>query len=179
MGRYLQAILTTYETAICYRFPFFFFFCSSCSNDETSQRKHVIVDIQPFAGFPNEMTQKVAIQIKNIYPHISIKPEIPLPSSSFYSPRNRYRADSPIRFLKRRTAPGHVTIGLTNKDISTTDGKIKDWGIMGLGFRPGNSCVVSSFRLNKGKVSSQFYKVCIHELGHTSGLDHCPEKNVL
>lgn len=158
-------------------FLFSLFFCLSCSNnDGTSKGNYVIIDIQPFAGFPNAMTQKVAIQIKNIYPHISIKPEIPLPSSSFYSPRNRYRADSIIRFLKRRTPTGHVTIGLTNKDISTTDGKIEDWGVMGLGFRPGNSCVVSSFRLTKGKVSSQFYKVCIHELGHTSGLDHCPEK---
>jgi archaemetzincin len=68
-------------------------------------------------------------------------------------------------------------IGLTTKDISTTKGKFKDWGIMGLANCPGTACVVSTFRLNKNKLSEQFYKVAIHELGHTSGLPHCKEKS--
>jgi archaemetzincin len=150
---------------------------SSCHNNETVvKRNFVTIDIQPFEGFSNQMTHQVANQIKEIYPHITVKPEIPLPISSFYAPRNRFRADSLIRFLKSRTAKDHVTIGLTHKDISTTDGEIKDWGVMGLGYYPGSACVVSTFRLKKERLSSQFYKVCIHELGHSSGLDHCPEK---
>ncbi len=74
------------------------------------------------------------------------------------------------------TAPGHITIGLTSKDISTTKGKIEDYGIMGLGYTPGNACVVSTFRVSKENKQNQFFKFCIHELGHTSGLPHCPEK---
>ena len=150
----------------------------ACLNrDKTWESKHVIIDIQPFAGFPVELAQKVATQIKTIYPYVNIKPQIPLPATSYYSPRNRFRADTIIAFLKKATPSEHVTIGLTNKDISTTNENIKDWGVMGLGYRPGNSCVVSSFRLNKENLSSQFYKVCIHELGHTVGLDHCPVKS--
>ena len=51
-----------------------------------------------------------------------------------------------------------------------------DFGVMGLGYRPGNACVASTFRLNAENKSEQFYKVAIHELGHTQGLKHCPDK---
>ena len=144
---------------------------------KTWKNDHVTIDIQPFSGFSKEMTKKVADQIREIYPYVNINAEIPLPAAAFYPPRNRFRADTLIRFLRNSTLPGHITIGLTNKDISTTDGEIKDWGVMGLGYRPGNACVVSTFRLNKERISDQFYKVCIHELGHTAGLDHCSQKS--
>ena len=78
--------------------------------------------------------------------------------------------------MKFRTPKNSVTIGLTNKDISATKGKIADFGIMGLGYRPGSACVASSFRLNSKNRNEQFYKITIHELGHTQGLKHCPEK---
>ncbi len=122
------------------------------------------------------MAKQVANQIQKIYPYVTIQPKILLPTSAYYSARNRFRADSLIATISRTTPAEHVTIGLTNKDISTTNGNVKDWGIMGLGYRPGNACIVSTFRLKKETLSSQFYKVCIHELGHTTGLDHCPEK---
>lgn len=38
-------------------------------------------------------------------------------------------------------------IGITQKDISTSKGQYADWGIMGLAYRPGNSCVASYYRL--------------------------------
>ena len=60
--------------------------------------------------------------------------------------------------------------------ISTTKNEIKDFGVMGLGFRPGNACVASSFRLSKQNKLDQLFKVAIHELGHTQGLPHCEVK---
>lgn len=69
-----------------------------------------------------------------------------------------------------------MTIGLTSKDISAARGKIRDFGIMGLGYRPGKACVASKYRLSRENTDEQFYKVAIHELGHTQGLPHCPEK---
>ena len=66
-----------------------------------------------------------------------------------------------------------MTIGLTNKDISTDNGNIIDWGVMGLAYMPGKSCTVSPFRLSKKNINEQYFKVAIHELGHTQGLPHC------
>ncbi|MEM7038651.1 MAG: hypothetical protein AAF570_16820, partial [Bacteroidota bacterium] len=70
-------------------------------------------------------------------------------------------------------------MGLTHKDISTTKGKYKDWGILGLGQLPGPSCVVSTFRLgrkarNKRHIRQRLARVARHELGHNLGLPHCP-----
>ncbi|MGB3008377.1 MAG: matrixin family metalloprotease, partial [Chitinophagaceae bacterium] len=66
-----------------------------------------------------------------------------------------------------------VYVGITMNDISTTKGDVFDYGVMGLGFMPGHACVASNFRLREKK---NFFKVAIHELGHTTGLPHCPDK---
>ena len=50
---------------------------------------------------------------------------------------------------------------------------------MGLGYRPGRSCVVSDFRVSHKNKNQQFYKLVLHELGHTEGLSHCKEKTCL
>ncbi|MEO6251760.1 MAG: matrixin family metalloprotease [Ferruginibacter sp.] len=152
------------------------FFCS-CKNKEAVNpfaKNNIVIDIQPFNGISDVQVQYVFKEIKKVYPYIEIQKAIALPQLAWYAPRNRYRADSLIHFLSRQTIKGHVTIGLTNKDISTTKNTIVDFGIMGLGFRPGNACVASSFRLSKTETNMQLFKLAIHELGHTQGLAHCP-----
>ena len=99
-----------------------------------------------------------------------------MPQQAYYAEKKRYRADTLIKFLSKKTSKNHVSIGLTTKDISHTKGLVKDYGIFGLGLRPGNACVVSLFRLSTTNRHEQFFKICIHELGHTAGLPHCPEK---
>lgn len=136
----------------------------------------IVIDIQPLGDIPKQTVDFVSSELKKIYPNIQIKKSIPLPISAFYEGRKRYRADSLIHFLHRQTIIGHVTIGLTKKDISTTKDEIKDYGIMGLGYCPGNACVASTFRLLKKDVLVQLFKTSIHELGHTQGLPHCPNK---
>lgn len=115
-------------------------------------------------------------QIKKVNNSAILNSAIPFPRNTFYQDRNRYRADSLIKYLSRFFGSDTVVIGLTSKDISTTKGNIKDWGVMGLGYCPGNSCIASTFRLSKSNINEQFYKVAIHELGHTQGLPHCPNK---
>ena len=75
--------------------------------------------------------------------------------------------------MSRRAQENEIYLGITSYDISSTKNGKPDFGIMGLGFRPGKACVASDFRL---KDKSNFFKVVIHELGHTAGLHHCPEK---
>ena len=120
-------------------------------------------------------------------------PSIKHDSKSFTKVKSpRYRADRIIRFQKR-TIPSNIDyiLGLTNSDISTTKHdskgniekptwKYADFGIMGLAYRPGNSAIVSTFRLkhtNKYIAFTRLKKVAIHEFGHNLGLPHCPNKN--
>lgn len=161
-----------------------FFGALSCSEkskhvDKTGKEKRkstVTILIQPFKDMKPDTVEKVAGGIKKVYPNVKVLEAIEFPENTYYKERNRYRADSIIKFLNSKTKDGFVTIGLTSKDISATKGKIKDFGIMGLGYRPGKACVASKYRLNKENADEQFYKIAIHELGHTQGLSHCPEK---
>lgn len=140
------------------------------------EEKAITILVQPFKDIQPENVKFVVNEIKKIYPNVKTLKSIDFPKAAYYKERNRYRADSIISFLSKKTEKGFVTIGLTSKDISTTKGKIKDFGVMGLGFTPGKACIASNFRLNKENSDEQFFKVAIHELGHTQGLKHCPEK---
>jgi len=147
-------------------------------NSVPYNRDKVIV-IQPFGNFSNVEAKLVFNEIQKISPKVILRKNIPFPLNTYYKPRNRYRADSIISFLSSKIGKDSVIIGLCEKDISTTKGKVKDWGVMGLGYCPGNACVVSSYRLSKKNKSEQLYKVALHELGHTEGLPHCKNKTCL
>jgi archaemetzincin len=102
----------------------------------------------------------------------------------------RYRADKLIARLKENKPDTlDYIIGITELDISTTKrdalGRIKepksryeDFGIFGLGYCPGKSCIVSTFRLGTDaeKLKSRLTKITVHEIGHNLGLPHCPDK---
>jgi len=133
--------------------------------------------VQSFSGFPSSKAEAVYEMLKKINPKTIIRKDIPLPAVAFYPQRNRYRADSLINYLDHFASTDTVIIGLTNMDISTTKGNINDWGVMGLGFQPGNACVVSTYRLSKVELPAQLYKLTLHELGHTQGLPHCKNPN--
>ena len=68
-----------------------------------------------------------------------------------------------------------VTIGLTHRDISTSIHGQYNYGIMGLSFRPGDACVVSTFRLKR---KDDLWKVTIHEFLHSRGLPHCKKDDL-
>jgi archaemetzincin len=150
----------------------------SCNNYEKQNvnYKKIIINIQPFSDMTSSQVNYVYNELRNIYPSIVINKSIDLPKSSYYKARNRYRADSIVNYLNKRTENGHITIALTNKDISWTKDNISDFGIFGLGLCPGKACVASSFRLSKQYKLIQLFKVAIHELGHTQGLPHCSFK---
>lgn len=152
--------------------------CVNKNNENTVKNQKVIV-IQPLGNFQQKQSQKVFAEIKAINPKVVLMQNIEFPEKSFYKPRNRYRADSIIKNLKNTIGKDSVIVGLSHFDISTTKNGIQDWGIMGLGYRPGKACVVSDFRLSPKNKNEQFYKLVLHELGHTEGLPHCKEKTCL
>lgn len=148
--------------------------------------KRVDIFIQPLGDFPDQYTQEVAELLKGIYSgKVIINTPRPLPANALNKIKTRYRADSLLVYLNEQTGEGSLTIGLTSKDISHTkrneagDIMKDDWGIMGLGYQPGKSCVASTHRLKGSNQREKLFKLAIHELGHTQGLEHCPIKGCL
>ena len=140
----------------------------------------VHIDLQPLGDF----TQKEANQLKEelekhlipIYlSEIKVLPKKDIPGSCLYKPRNRYWAGKILDFLKQQNkGTDFVTIGLTHRDISTSIHGNYNYGIMGLSFRPGHACVVSTFRLKR---KDDLWKVTTHEFLHSRGLPHCKKDN--
>jgi archaemetzincin len=155
--------------------------CTNRNNENSIGKMHgqKVIVIQPLGNFELEQSNKILSEIKTINPNVVLRATIPFPENAYYKPRHRYRADSIIKNLKNHIGKDSVIVGLSHSDISTTKNGIKDWGVMGLGYRPGKSCVVSDFRVSAKNKKQQFYKLVLHELGHTAGLPHCKVKTCL
>jgi archaemetzincin len=72
---------------------------------------------------------------------------------------------------------------ITEKDICCKkDKKHPEWGVFGLGLRPGKTCIISTFRMRKDvskhRLLTRLEKVSLHEIGHNLGLDHCTNNEV-
>ncbi len=164
----------------------FIFLLLSCSN------KNSVIGIQPIGSVKSVYCDSVKSALEAVYgTEILILPKIEIPEHTFVNIKSpRYRADKLIKYLKENQKEDiDFTIGLISKDISTTkrtaDGEIKkpiskyeDWGIFGLGYRPGPSCLVSTYRLkntNDKLFYSRLKKIAVHEIGHNLGLPHCPD----
>jgi len=163
---------------------------TSCLNKPGTSDEPIVVGIQPFGTFDLNLVDTVCQSLKKSYDfNFVILKSKPLPVNAFVNIKSpRYRADSLLIYLKENMADSlSYIIGLTSKDISTTktdnNGTIKeprskylDWGVCGLGYRPGPSCIVSTYRLksNSELFLSRLKKVCTHEIGHNLDLRHCP-----
>ncbi len=146
------------------------------------------VGIQPLGKFSQVYIDSVQSALHVQYGFkVIVLPEKPLPKSCFVQIKSpRYRADKLLKHLKS-ICPDSIDylLGITQQDISTSKkdkfgnikkpvSKYEDWGIFGLGYRPGKACVVSTYRLEKPvKTVERLQKVVTHELGHNLGLKHC------
>lgn len=161
-------------------------FFSACKENRFAKADKPVVFLQPleFSDTPTLSFLKDSIE-KFYSVAIVVAAEKNFPLNCYYLPRNRYRADSTIKWLKQ-IKPDSATsiVGITNEDVSVNKGVHKDYGVMGLGYKPGNACVVSTFRLRKTATSQKhfrerLFKVVVHEMGHNFGLYHCPDETCI
>lgn len=142
-------------------------------------RRRVV--IAPLGQVPLVEVDIVERALRAVYDlEVTVRAPEPLPSAAYYPQRARYRAEKLLAHLESVTdATTFRTLGLVSVDISTTKGKIADWGILGLATIDGRVGVLSSFRCRRrskgpAHVAERLGKTAVHELGHTLGLLHCP-----
>lgn len=160
-------------------------FISSCSDHKSgwlsAKRENARkLDIILYTGFPLQRATLWTHKLKSILGEATIiKYKVALPAEAFYKPRKRYLADKILDFMSSTTPDDHITLGLTNNDISIPYKQHANWGVMGLSYCPGNVSVISTYRLKPDRADEQGIKLCLHELGHAEGLGHCPKLNCL
>ncbi len=94
-----------------------------------------VVAIQPLGPVKATDVRKVKEGITSLYAvTVEVLPETPLPQVAYYKPRDRYKADDILDAItSQEPAHAHRIMALTARDISTTNEKADDWGIMGMG----------------------------------------------
>jgi archaemetzincin len=161
-------------------------FFSGCDQHKTSDlhpvKKQTLkksIALLPYNDFDTSLLAFLKNETAIFYHcDVTVLQSCTLPQAAWYAPRSRYKADSLLNH--QLVLPGNAAtiVGLTDKDISTTNGNIPDWGVFGLGFCPGKACVISTYRLQKAsktgeQLKERLIKVVLHELGHNFGLPHC------
>jgi archaemetzincin len=149
-----------------------------------STRQKQIIAFQPLDDYSGQEIDSVVKEISRFYNKqvIVLKP-IEIPKTFFDTVVKQYSADSILNLLSLLQNDTLIEIvGLTYKPIFTIkDAKHRpyyDEKIFGLGYQPGNSCVVSYFKFSTPYVTifnHRLKTVIIHEIGHNLGLGHCED----
>ena len=150
---------------------FILFSFSETKNVETKR----IVHITPLGKVSESQLILIKGWVKSFYGfNCVIDKQEPLTKDLLAKSQTRYEAS---KIIKKYKSNKNILL-LTNVDIVYFNKvkNIKEYGIIGLGYKPGNTCVVSTFRIKnttKNKFIDRLNKVVLHEIGHNLGLPHC------
>jgi archaemetzincin len=79
------------------------FSCEKSKDNAVKNGEEITILIQPFEDVKPKQLAEISENIRKIYPKIKILEPIDFPKNTFYQPRNRYRADSIIKYLRTKT----------------------------------------------------------------------------
>jgi archaemetzincin len=134
-----------------------------------------VIYIQPLGNVSPAYIELVKKSVKSFYGvNCTLQPKIRITTDVLSKMTKRVDAD---KLLKKYNSQRNTLI-ITEYDICHFKNKLKpEFGIFGLGLRPGKTCVISTFRLKKEathqKTLERLEKVVLHEIGHNLGLAHC------
>lgn len=138
-------------------------------------KKQIVIHATPLGDVDNEHLKLVKTCIKNFYGfNCVVDNKEPLTKDLLAISKTRYDAN---KIIAKYKSDKNILL-VTNVDITHFNRvkNIKEYGIIGLGYRPGTTCVVSTFRIKnttKEKFTDRLIKVTLHEVGHNLGLPHC------
>jgi archaemetzincin len=140
------------------------------------------IAFQPLGDFNVQETEQVINEVALFYHKkaLVLKP-MAIPQTFYHTALHQYSADSIIHLLaKLQNDTVTSIIGLTHQPIFTIKnaGKMPYYNenIFGMGYQPGNACVVSDIRFmstDKALYAHRLKTVILHEKGHNLGLPHC------
>jgi archaemetzincin len=140
--------------------------------NQTNFRKDYILLLLSFSSEAD--VEQVKQTIEKFYGIKTIVKKADMPMVASAHDRGRYNADRVLDYLQQQY-PNQKVIALTSKDICTNLNGKPCWGVLGLSYLGKPYSVSSVHRIKSDKVNS-LSKVAIHEIGHTFGLLHCPQK---
>ena len=144
---------------------------------KTGPKKNVI-HILPLGEVKAEYVNEVVSAVKKFYGYdCAVLPQVKPTDDIMATSQMRYEAS---KILDKYNSKDYLLI-LTTEDIACRTEKSSEWGIFGLGYMPGTTCVVSTFRFRRtdgnlvpnSVLLERIDKICLHEIGHNLGLDHC------
>ena len=139
-----------------------------------ADKKNKIIYLQPLGKVEISRMNEVKEAVEKFFNfNCNIQKVIPLTEDIKTNDKRRYNAN---KILKKFNSQNNLLL-ITNEDIAEERKGQSDWGVFGLGYRPGTTAVISTFRMKKNvteeKILERLKKVAIHEIGHNLGLDHC------
>lgn len=171
------------KTLFSFLFILLLFFIS-CNNDKKVSEKTIA--LITLAEKEHEFLPDLKKNIESFYGcKVVILPHKNAPVTAYNMDSRYYHADSLLKFLSDYITPEYDCIqGILDGDIAINYGSTKHWKVFGLGYCPGNSSVISPYRMYGNnatieQVKQRVLNVSIHEIGHNLGLKHCSDSACL
>lgn len=131
------------------------------------------VTLVPFQDVDTDAVSRLAQDLMGLGFVTTLSEPVEIPAGSYNPRRRQYRAEA---FLaEAREVAGKRVLGIAGDDLYVEPLNF----VFGLAERPGRAAVISLCRLQAGvdakTARERTLKEAVHEVGHTLGLEHCPD----